>query len=166
MYREEVIQKEFERWYRLATDVEIKHELEKLKEHHSQIDDAFYRQLEFGTGGLRGVLGAGTNRMNIYTVKRASIGLANYVVKNGGTRIVIGYDTRINSKLFADTAASVFSSLGIEAYIYTEPFPTPMLSYAVRDLCCDAGVMITASHNPSEYNGYKVYGSDGCQITA
>lgn len=149
----------------MATDSEICEELEKLRNNPGEIEDDFYRHLEFGTGGLRGVLGAGTNRMNIYSVRRASIGLAKYLLKNGGKRIAIGYDTRINSKLFAETAATAFASLGIEVRMYSEPLPTPMLSYATRVLACDAGVMITASHNPSKYNGYKVYGADGCQIT-
>ncbi len=160
-----MIKTEFERWCHTVTDSAICEELEKLKNSSAELEDAFYRHLEFGTGGLRGVLGAGTNRMNIYSVRRASIGLAKYLLQNGGKRIAIGYDTRINSKLFADTAAVAFASLGIEVLVYSSPLPTPMLSFAIRVLACDAGVMITASHNPSKYNGYKVYGSDGCQIT-
>lgn len=156
---------EYKRWLELASDAAISAELNEIKDSPEKIEDAFYRSLEFGTGGLRGELGAGTNRMNIYTVGRASLGLARYVVGAGGGAIAIGYDTRINSRLFAERAAEVFASQGLSVHIYSEPLPTPMLSYAVRELGCAAGVMITASHNPKQYNGYKVYGSDGCQIT-
>ena len=156
---------EYERWLSLSTDTAVSLELRNMAGDREKITDAFYRSLEFGTGGLRGVLGAGTNRMNIYTVRRASLGLAKYTLENGGQRLVIGYDTRINSRLFAEISASVFAALGIEVYIFSRPLPTPTLSFAVRDLGCFGGVMITASHNPSRYNGYKVYGSDGCQIT-
>ena len=157
--------KEYERWLELATDEAIARELAEMKSFPERIEDAFYRALEFGTGGLRGTLGAGTNRMNVYTVGRASLGLAEYVVRSGGGSVAIGYDTRINSRLFAERAAAIFASKGLGVYMYGEPLPTPMLSYAVRTLGCAAGIMITASHNPKEYNGYKVYGSDGCQIT-
>lgn len=156
---------EYKRWLELAADAAISQELNEIKDSPERIEDAFYRSLEFGTGGLRGELGAGTNRMNIYTVGRASLGLAGYVVSSGGGAIAIGYDTRINSRLFAERAAQIFASKGLSVYLYSEPLPTPMLSYAVRELGCAAGVMITASHNPKQYNGYKVYGSDGCQIT-
>ena len=157
--------KEYERWLELATDETIARELAGMGDSQERIEDAFYRALEFGTGGLRGTLGAGTNRMNIYTVGRASLGLAEYVGKSGGESIAIGYDTRINSRLFAERAAAIFAARGLSVHMYREPLPTPMLSYAVRELGCAAGIMITASHNPKEYNGYKVYGSDGCQIT-
>ncbi len=157
--------KEYERWLELATDEAIARELAEMGDSQERIEDAFYRALEFGTGGLRGTLGAGTNRMNIYTVGRASLGLAKYVGKSGGESIAIGYDTRINSRLFAERAAAIFAAQGLSVHMYREPLPTPMLSYAVRELGCAAGIMITASHNPKEYNGYKVYGSDGCQIT-
>ena len=160
-----MICREYERWSSLATDREISRELSEMRGDTSRISDAFYRSLEFGTGGLRGILGAGTNRMNLYTVTRASVGFAKYALENSGQKIVIGYDTRINSHLFAKTAATVFASFGLRVYMYSEPLPTPMLSYAVRELSCFGGIMITASHNPSKYNGYKVYGSDGCQIT-
>ena len=160
-----MIKREYERWCERVSDSDLMFELESIKNIPNMIQDAFYRHLEFGTGGLRGVLGVGTNRMNIYSVRRASIGLAKHLLENGGNRIAIGYDTRKNSRLFAETAAVAFSSFGIKVYMYSAPLPTPMLSYAVRALGCDAGVMITASHNPSKYNGYKVYGADGCQIT-
>ncbi len=125
----------------------------------------FGRELSFGTGGLRGVLGAGTNRMNRYTVAKATQGLADYLLSQNARRVAIAYDSRIGSKEFAFVAAGVLGRNGLQAYIYDQLMPTPMLSFAVRELYCDAGIVITASHNPAEYNGYKVYGADGCQIT-
>ena len=160
----EYVEKEYARWCEKVTDVSLKNELNAFSE--SEKVDAFYRSLAFGTGGLRGTMGAGTNRMNIYTVARATAGLAAYLKeKSTLPRVAIGYDTRLLSHAFAKTAACVLTAAGIEVYIYSRPLPTPMLSYAVRALACDAGIVITASHNPSEYNGYKVYGADGCQIT-
>lgn len=154
----------YERWLALAADKEIKEELEGLSE--TQIEDAFYRDLAFGTGGLRGVIGAGTNRMNVYTVAKASQGLANYVLERyEDPSIAIAYDSRIKSDLFSETAASIFAANHIRTHLFRELMPTPCLSYAVRALSCSAGIVITASHNPSKYNGYKVYGDDGCQIT-
>lgn len=151
-------------WKQKVTDQKLLEELERMDE--SQIEDAFYRDLTFGTGGLRGILGAGSNRMNIYVVAKASQGLSDYLKETDDEpSVAIGYDTRINSKLFARTAAEVFAANGIHAYLYREALPVPTLSYAVRYLHCSAGIMITASHNPSKYNGYKVYGPDGCQIT-
>ena len=130
------------------------------------IEDRFYRELEFGTGGLRGVLGAGTNRMNIYTVGKATQGYSSYLKKIAAKpSVAIAYDSRINSGLFAETAACVFAANGITVHLYDHLMPTPALSFAVRDLRCDGGIVITASHNPAKYNGYKVYGADGCQIT-
>ena len=130
------------------------------------IEDRFYRELEFGTGGLRGVLGVGTNRMNVYTVGKATQGYSNYLKKiTAKPSVAIAYDSRINSKLFAETAACVFAANGIAVHLYDRLMPTPTLSFAVRDLHCDGGIVITASHNPAKYNGYKVYGADGCQIT-
>lgn len=130
------------------------------------VEDRFYRELEFGTGGLRGVLGAGTNRMNIYTVGKATQGYSSYLKKIAAKpSVAIAYDSRINSKLFAETAACVFAANGITVHLYDHLMPTPALSFAVRDLHCDGGIVITASHNPAKYNGYKVYGADGCQIT-
>ena len=139
-----------------------------MAQDEAALSDAFYRDLAFGTGGLRGVIGAGTNRMNVYTVAKASQGLANYVVRRfspAARRIAVSYDSRIKSDLFARVAAGVFAANGISVFIYPHLMPTPCLSYAVRALGCAAGVMVTASHNPAKYNGYKVYGSDGCQIT-
>ena len=161
--------KEYRRWCELAKgDSDVENELVSITDDESKIEDAFYRDLAFGTGGLRGVIGAGTNRMNIHTVAKASQGLADYVIKNfaeGERKIAVSYDSRIKSDLFSKVAAGVFAANGIKVYIYTELMPTPCLSYAVRALNCAAGIMVTASHNPSKYNGYKVYGADGCQIT-
>lgn len=156
---------EYERWLQYATeDQDIVTELEEMRE--EQIEDAFYRNLAFGTGGLRGTIGAGTNRMNVYTVAKASQGLANYLVKHFETpSVVIGYDSRIKSDVFAKVAASVFAANGIGVRIWPELNPVPTVSFATRYLHASSGVMITASHNPAKYNGYKVYGSDGCQIT-
>lgn len=157
----------YELWKQFATaDADIKKELEEIAGNEAEIDDRFYRDLEFGTGGLRGVIGAGTNRMNIYTVGKASQGLANYLKEQYETpSIAIAYDSRIKSEVFAKRAAGVFAANGILVHIYKELMPTPALSFAVRELGCSAGVVVTASHNPSKYNGYKVYGADGCQIT-
>lgn len=131
-----------------------------------QMEDAFYRDLAFGTGGLRGIIGAGSNRMNVVTVQRASQGLAEYLLKTfEKPSVVIGYDSRIKSNVFAQAAGSVFAANGIKVYAWKDLLPVPTVSYAVRALGASAGVMITASHNPSKYNGYKVYGPDGCQIT-
>ena len=161
--------KEYERWLSLAKgDSDVEAELTAIKGDSVKIEDRFYRDLAFGTGGLRGVIGAGTNRMNIHTVAKASQGLADYVIKNfpeNERKIAVSYDSRIKSDLFSKVASGVFAANGIKVYIYTELMPTPCLSYAVRALNCAAGIMITASHNPSKYNGYKVYGADGCQIT-
>ena len=153
--------KEYDRWLCNAADDEIKLELESMNE--ASIEDAFYRDLSFGTGGLRGTLGAGTNRMNVYVVAKASQGLADYL--GSGASVVIGYDSRINSDRFARTAACVFAANGLTVYLWPELTPVPTVSFAIRYLHASQGVMITASHNPSNYNGYKVYGADGCQIT-
>ncbi len=156
---------EFNRWLSLADDQEVKEQLLKMQGNEKLIEDAFYRDLAFGTGGLRGELGAGTNRMNIYTVRKASQGLANYInhhFKNPS--IAISFDSRINSTLFAKASAGVFAANGIRVFIYKELMPTPLLSYAVRELNCSSGIMVTASHNPSKYNGYKAYDNNGCQI--
>ena len=162
------IKKEYERWLNNAKeDPDLIKELLDMSGDEKRIEDAFYRNLEFGTGGLRGVIGAGTNRMNIYMVRKASQGLANYVLKRypKNPSIAVSFDSRIKSTLFAHIASEVFAANGIKVHIYKELMPTPCLSYAVRELKCSAGIMVTASHNPSKYNGYKVYGSDGCQIT-
>lgn len=165
----EQIVKQYELWKKYAVmDADLMAELDAMAQDEEKIEDAFYRNLAFGTGGLRGVIGAGSNRMNVYTVAKASQGLANYVVKNfkeSDRKIAVSYDSRIKADLFARVASEVFAANGIEVFIYTELMPTPCLSYAVRKLQCAAGIMVTASHNPSKYNGYKVYGADGCQIT-
>ena len=154
-------------WCEKATDdPDLQTELKSIAGDDEAIKDRFYRDLEFGTGGLRGVIGAGAYRMNVYTVRRATQGLADYVneaFKNPS--VAISYDSRIKSDVFAKEAASVLAANGIKVHIYTELMPTPMLSYAVRAHKCSAGIMITASHNPAKYNGYKVYGADGCQLT-
>ena len=159
------IKKEYARWLEYATaDQDVAEELKRMDE--AQIEDAFYRDLAFGTGGLRGVIGAGTNRMNIYTVAKASHGLADYLNKNyKEPSVVIGYDSRIKSDVFAKVAAGVFAANGIQVHIWPTLMPVPTVSFATRYLGASAGLMITASHNPSKYNGYKVYGADGCQIT-
>lgn len=148
-------------------DEETKAELEAIKDDEKEIEDRFYTELEFGTAGLRGVIGAGTNRMNIYTVRKATQGLANYIIKmNGQDRgVAIAYDSRHMSPEFADEAALCLNANGIKAYVFDSLRPTPELSFAVRELNCIAGINVTASHNPAEYNGYKVYWEDGAQIT-
>ena len=156
---------EYNRWLEKATaDADVVAELKTMDE--VKIEDAFYRNLAFGTGGLRGTIGAGTNRMNVHTVAKASQGLANYLLKHfAEPSVSIGYDSRIKSDVFAKIAASVFAANGVKVHIWPQLFPVPMVSFATRYLGTSAGVMITASHNPSKYNGYKVYGADGCQIT-
>ena len=146
-------------------DEESKKELLSLKGNDTEIEDRFYKDLEFGTAGLRGVIGIGTNRMNKYTVTKATQGLANYIVKQGGQeRVAIAYDCRIMSKEFSEETALCLNANGIKTYRFEDLRPTPELSYAVRELGCIAGIVITASHNPPEYNGYKVYWEDGAQI--
>ena len=157
---------EYGRWLTSATeDEDVVQELKDMDD--AKIEDAFYRNLAFGTGGLRGVIGAGTNRMNVYTVAKASQGLAGYLIGKYGEKasVSIGFDSRIKSDVFAKVAASVFAANGVAVYIWPELNPVPTVSFATRYLHTSAGVMITASHNPSKYNGYKVYGADGCQIT-
>lgn len=157
--------KEYERWCSQATaDADVAAELQTMDD--AKVEDAFYRDLAFGTGGLRGVIGAGTNRMNIYTVAKASQGLADYLQKHfDKPSVAIGYDSRIKSDVFARAAAGVFAANGVEVHIWPTLMPVPTVSFATRYLGTSAGVMVTASHNPSKYNGYKVYGADGCQIT-
>ena len=149
-------------------DQDTKNELLSIQNDEKEVEDRFYTELEFGTGGLRGVIGAGTNRMNIYTVRKATQGLANYILKQGtqDKGVAISYDCRRMSPEFADETALCLAANGIKAYVFDELRPTPELSYAVRTLGCTAGVMVTASHNPPEYNGYKAYWDDGCQVTA
>ena len=147
-------------------DPDLQQELAQIKGDNEAISDRFYRDLEFGTGGLRGVIGAGTNRMNIYTVRRATQGFADYLNQEyKNPSVAISYDSRIKSDVFSKAAAEVFAANGIKVHIYKELMPTPCLSFAVRALKCQGGIMVTASHNPAKYNGYKAYGEDGCQIT-
>ena len=159
MYKERVAE-----W--LTFDEDTKAELLAIAD-EKELEDRFYKNVSFGTGGLRGLMGAGTNRMNSYTVKKASMGLANYVLAqdNEQPSIAIAYDTRNGSQMFAEDAAAVFSSMGIKAYLFDVAMPTPVLSFTVRHLGCDAGIVVTASHNPKEYNGYKVYDNQGGQLT-
>ena len=153
-------------WKEFVRDEELSSDLSKVEGNEEEIFERFYRSLEFGTAGLRGVLGAGTNRMNIYTVRQATQGLAEYLnAHKEGASVAIAYDTRHNSEKFAKEAACVLVANGIKVWLYDYPAPTPMLSYAVRERYCYAGIVITASHNPAKYDGYKVYGSDGCQIS-
>ena len=149
-------------------DEATKQELRDIADNESEIEDRFYKDLEFGTGGLRGVIGAGTNRMNIYTVRKATQGLANYILKQGGQEkgVAIAYDSRNMSPEFADEAALCLAANGIRAYVFDALRPTPELSFAIRELGCISGIVVTASHNPPEYNGYKAYWEDGAQVTA
>ena len=157
----------YQLWCEKAVDdPDLQDELKSIAGDDEAILDRFYRDLEFGTGGLRGVIGAGAYRLNIYTIRRATQGLADYVNETyKNPSVAISYDSRIKSDVFAKATAAVMAANGIKAYIYPELMPTPCLSWAVRELGCQAGVMVTASHNPAKYNGYKVYGDDGCQIT-
>ena len=164
----EEVKKKYEEWLNDPYfDEDTKKELKNISGDEDEINDRFYRDLEFGTGGLRGVLGAGTNRMNVYTVRKATQGLANYIVKQHGEDkgVAIAYDSRIMSKEFAEEAALCLNANGIKSFIFPSLRPTPVLSFTVRQLHCIAGIVITASHNPREYNGYKVYWEDGAQIT-
>ena len=165
---EKNIEERINSWLNGAYDEETKKEIRNLLEtkNEKELTDAFYRDLEFGTGGLRGIMGVGTNRMNKYTVGRATQGLANYILKQNGEsfKVAIGYDSRNNSDIFSKTAAEILSSNGIKVYLYDDIHPISLLSYAVRSLGCIAGIVVTASHNPKEYNGYKVYWTDGAQV--
>ena len=166
---DENVKKNYEYWCTSPIfDDATKSELKSLEGNEDEIFDRFYRELEFGTGGLRGVIGAGTNRMNFYTVGKATQGLANFINKQGAAAkgVAIAFDSRRMSPEFADTAACVLAANGIKAYIFDSLRPTPELSFALRTLGCTAGIVVTASHNPPEYNGYKVYWEDGAQITA
>ena len=164
----EQYQKKYEEWYNNPVfDTETKNELEKMKENEEEKKDSFYKDLEFGTAGLRGIVGAGTNRMNKYTVGKATQGLANYIVKNKAEArgVAIAYDSRHMSSQFSELAALILNANGIKTYIFESLRPTPELSFAVRKLGCISGIVVTASHNPPKYNGYKVYWEDGAQIT-
>lgn len=166
LLKESILQA-YHRWKTAALeDPDLIRELAGIEGNEKELEDRFYRCLEFGTGGLRGVIGAGSNRMNIYTVGQATQGLANDLNRRcANPSVAIAYDSRIKSGLFAHRAARVLAANGIKAMLYPQLMPTPSLSYAVRRLGCDAGICVTASHNPAKYNGYKVYGADGCQIT-
>lgn len=161
---------EYKRWLQQELDdKDLTQELLSIEGKEDEINDRFYRDLEFGTGGLRGVIGAGTNRINVYTVRKATQGLANYLIQNSAGKalsVAIAHDSRNKGVDFAKQSAAVLAANGIKAYLYSELMPTPALSYAVRYLNCDAGICVTASHNPAKYNGYKAYGNDGCQITS
>ena len=160
---------EYKRWCESPEfDEETKKELLEIKDNKEEIEDRFYKELEFGTAGLRGIIGAGTNRMNKYTVGKATQGLANYILEQGtqDKGVAISYDSRRMSKEFAMQTALIFCANGIKAYLFENLRPVPELSFAVRELKCTAGVMITASHNPPKYNGYKVYWDDGAQIVS
>ena len=161
-----MVERLYKEWLEKATaDADVMEELKAIKGDCEAINDRFYTDLSFGTAGLRGVIGAGTNRMNIYTVGRATQGLAEYVNSvSKSPKVAIAYDSRIKSDTFAKHAATILAANGVKVYIYKELMPTPMLSFAVRHLKCDAGIVITASHNPAKYNGYKAYGPDGSQL--
>jgi phosphoglucomutase len=156
---------QYEQWVKKVTEPEVKKQLEAMKGDDKAIENAFYKYLEFGTAGLRGELGAGTNCLNVYTIRKVTQGIADCMKQSGLKTAAISYDSRINSDVFAAETAKVFAANGIKAYLTKELMPTPYLSFIVRHFKADIGVMITASHNPAKYNGYKVYGSDGCQLT-
>ena len=159
--------KEYQRWLEAVKEEDLLNELKSIEGNDEQIKDRFLLSLEFGTAGLRGVLGAGTNRMNVYTVAKATQGLAEFLKAQGKeASVAVSYDSRIKSDVFAKITANVLAANGIKVYLYDALKPVPMLSFATRRLGCDAGVMVTASHNPAKYNGYKVYGPDGCQMTS
>ena len=153
-------------------DAETQNEVRKMLENEDKTDliESFYRSLEFGTGGLRGIMGVGTNRMNIYTVGAATQGLSNYLNKNfkdlEQIAVVVGHDCRNNSRLFAEVSANIFAANGIKVYLFEDMRPTPEMSFAIRHLGCQSGIILTASHNPKEYNGYKAYWDDGAQVLA
>ena len=160
--------KRYEEWLENPYfDTKTKEELKSIANDEKEIEERFYRDLEFGTGGLRGIIGAGTNRMNIYTVRKATQGLSNFILKEKAEKkgVAIAFDSRNMSPEFAEEAALCLAANGIKAYIFPSLRPTPMLSFALRELGCTAGIVVTASHNPPEYNGYKVYWEDGAQIT-
>lgn len=155
----------YQEWLKNTKDQALRYELEKISNDEETIENRFYKELQFGTGGLRGEIGVGTNCLNIYTIGKATQGVAEYIKAHGGKSAVVSYDSRINSLIFARRTACVFAENGLKVYIVKELMPTPFLSFATRYYGADVGIMITASHNPAKYNGYKVYGSDGCQIT-
>ena len=168
----ETVRQKAQKWLDGTYDAKTKSEVKNLLDNpdNSGLIDAFYKDLEFGTGGLRGIMGAGTNRMNIYTAGAATQGLSNYLLKQfsqlSEIKVVIGHDCRNNSRLFAEKMAEIFSANGITAYLFESLRPTPEISFAIRNLKCQSGIIITASHNPKEYNGYKAYWDDGAQVVA
>ena len=159
-----------QKWLDGNYDAETKKQVKYLMDNDmKELVESFYKDLEFGTGGLRGVMGVGTNRMNIYTVGAATQGLSNYLKRNFAgeeIRVVVGHDSRNNSRMFAERVADIFASNGFTVFLFDALRPTPELSFAIRELKCQSGVVVTASHNPKEYNGYKAYWSDGSQVTA
>lgn len=161
-----------EKWLSPAYDAETQAEVKKMLENEDKTEliESFYKDLEFGTGGLRGIMGSGSNRMNIYTVGGATQGLSNYLNKNfkelKQISVVVGHDCRNNSRKFAEISANIFSANGIKVYLFEALRPTPEISFAIRHLGCQSGIVITASHNPKEYNGYKAYWDDGAQVLA
>ena len=166
----DLIREKASAWLSEEFNEETRKEVREMLDHdEKKLIDAFYQDLEFGTGGLRGIMGAGTNRMNIYTLGMATQGLSNYIIKqcgNEGIKVAVAHDCRNNSRLFAETAAEIFSANGFEVFLFESLRPTPELSFAIRKYNCQSGVVITASHNPSEYNGYKAYWDDGGQVVA
>src|ERR1700740_3368307 len=162
------IQQRVNEWLNGPYDDNTKQEIQQLQQQHpSELEDAFYQNLEFGTGGLRGIMGAGTNRINKYTIGMATQGFANYLKKTYGeeeVRVAIAHDSRNNSRFFAETTANVFAANGMKVFLFEALRPTPELSFAIRTLGCKGGVVFTASHNPKEYNGYKAYWNDGGQL--
>ena len=166
----EMVRSKAQSWLTKSYDAETRAQVQALldNEDPTELIESFYKDLEFGTGGLRGIMGVGTNRMNVYTVGAATQGLSNYLKKNFAgeqIRVAIGHDSRNNSRMFAEHVADIFASNGFTVFLFDTLRPTPELSFAIRELKCHSGVVVTASHNPKEYNGYKVYGSDGCQMT-
>jgi len=152
----------YQQWLQKVTDPQIKQQLEQMDQ--QQIENCFYKELEFGTGGLRGIMGAGSNCLNTYTIIKATAGVATYMVQQGLHSVAITYDSRNNSQEFSNTTAQTLASYGLKVYITKECMPTPFVSFAIRHLGCDMGINVTASHNPKQYNGYKVYDSNGCQV--
>src|SRR5215213_10306033 len=161
------IQQNIDKWLNGAFDEDVKNQIREMQKNGSdELADSFYRSLEFGTGGLRGLMGPGTNRMNKYTVGMATQGYANYLKKSfpGEVKVAIAHDSRNNSRFFAETSANVFAANGIKVYLFEDMRPTPELSFTIRHFKCQGGVVCTASHNPKEYNGYKAYWTDGGQL--
>ena len=166
---DQIVQGKAQKWLDGNYDSKTKDQVKYLMENDKkELTESFYKDLEFGTGGLRGIMGVGTNRMNVYTVGMATQGLANYLKKafpHEHIKVAIGHDSRNNSRLFSEQVASIFAANGFKVYLFDSLRPTPELSFAIRRLGCQSGVVITASHNPKEYNGYKVYGEDGAQMS-